>query len=710
MAAAPFPFVPFQDTPELAAVLSLTSARTFNFAWLRRECRRLNLLHLAPLSPPPVKPSGLDPKALVLSAPHAFQSGHRALGPKANVFNSDYFAYYHRLHCSHCTPCAPPLPPSRGLKRPPLSVSSACYAARLLRILRNGYLPATPASSRPVRLSPFRNASSSRAFPLTISSLIAAQITSGVLRPSSRTDLHFSPLGVVFKNSDRHLVRLRCAGLEISDDASLAEANHRLSLLGFPPIKARLVVDFTTSGVNPWIKLASGVPSFQAVSVHDALSIVSPNAVLTVHDLKEYFGQFNPALSFRRYTAIRWQGQSLVGDHILFGIAPFPCVGQTYAAEIHEICSFHDLQHRVNIDDHVLASPSSSQALLDEATFLRIMSHLGPPLSPAKRQQSTSVVYHGCLIDTVSMTVSFTEDKVFLSQHRLAILRAHLSDSSAPALSFDDLRSLCGSLSSQFSQFLLRGMMEARPFWLYLADYPLLSPTVHALLLTAVDYWSTIFASWVASTPDSRTFPILTSLSSIVCLQTDASGVDGYGLIFNSLSSPSPLLASLPHAGLRAASQSQGDELHPVCLFLEETSLSKVILLCITDSSASAAALNKGYSSNDESNSLLRRLFAAADAKHILLCALWTRRSTPNAVLADDLTHLCSIIRCPFVGSFDDYRIAKTTGRCPPLYAPSSDGSLCRTIPLFLPNSAAGAMAALRLFCHRIPLLLSSRS
>lgn len=148
-----------------------------------------------------------------------------------------------------------------------------------------------------------------------------------------------------------------------------------------------------------------------------------------------------------------------------------------------------------------------------------------------------------------------------------------------------------------------------------------------------------------------QTYPIvnpavlLNTPGTVLVIQSDASGTDGYGytsgyledttLTYQSMAwtdaDPCP---SSSHAGELKALQ------HAVHHALHTETEAPRLLIWVTDSMAASYSVNKGLARKDEGFAIVEDILATCDAVHTAIVAIWVPRE--DNTFADTLSHLAS--------------------------------------------------------------------
>jgi hypothetical protein len=132
---------------------------------------------------------------------------------------------------------------------------------------------------------------------------------------------------------------------------------------------------------------------------------------------------------------------------------------------------------------------------------------------------------------------------------------------------------------------------------------------------------------------------IISNPYSIYVCQSDASGTDGFGHIHGYLNTGTITYTSKQWTHIRdTQNNSHSDELYALLDFLESTTVSKCILVWITDSQSAAYSINKGSCESEIGFLNLRKILEICDTNKLSIIALWVPRE--SNLLADYLSHL----------------------------------------------------------------------
>ena len=141
-------------------------------------------------------------------------------------------------------------------------------------------------------------------------------------------------------------------------------------------------------------------------------------------------------------------------------------------------------------------------------------------------------------------------------------------------------------------------------------------------------------------------FPIL-SYSEITAnpamvqlVQSDASGIDGYGYFCSTLAAEQTTFVAKCFPADFIFKSSHGAELTALAAYMETEAKHSCITIWLTDCMSAVFSVNKGRCFEQSDLMILDRILSAADKKKNQLIALWVPRDTNT--LADYLSHLCN--------------------------------------------------------------------
>ena len=134
------------------------------------------------------------------------------------------------------------------------SLLPTCYMAQMVKFISHGWDPLIDTSARHSWLPFHRNLTSAAKFSGFVTDQMTKYESSLAVRPCAHPDptsnmVVWSSMGVVIRSSDLDRARV-ATGIRVTDQASLDAANTHLFILDVPPVKPRLIVDMSGSGVN----------------------------------------------------------------------------------------------------------------------------------------------------------------------------------------------------------------------------------------------------------------------------------------------------------------------------------------------------------------------------------------------------------------------------------------------------------------------------
>ena len=553
-----------------------------------------------------------------------FQSGSHPLPPSSLRLRPTAFARQHVAACVDCNPLG--------------FVSPHCYFATMLRCLTHGWLPTMDKGITPAYASKgnspkvaLYNDSVSTAFKEMLANKV-------VVKAPPDQPAVTSPLGVVVKNSDLYRAK-ELARVLITDQESLNRANKALLALFMKQVKIRVTMDTTQSGVNG----AMLVPPFRMSSPAEASMLVVKNGYLAKLDISSYYHMFLFALEARALFLFRLHGESWFFAAVFFGLSSAPYFISTWSAECQMYLNKKKTRCAHYMDDWFVADADAPKTERQLQTVATTLTDVGFVLQESKTERGQQLVYLGVLYDTITMSIRF--DALQCAAMRLELasslqrLEQHLSLSSAT------VAHICGKLA-WYSECIQRGRLYTRSWWnlLRLRGNPP-SNKLRDSLIQQTNWWMTLLASWSRNECTGNEFPIL-SYSELIAhpekgqlIQSDASGVDGFGFFHSDLSDATPLFVARNFPPSFVFTSSHGAELTALASFMENDARCNCLSIWISDCLSAVWSVNKGRCMEEGDLALLDRILSAADLKHNSLIALWVPRETNQ--LADYLSHLC---------------------------------------------------------------------
>lgn len=573
------------------------------------------------------KPSGLLVSEMFDSK--LFQSGSCRLHSTSHNFRVDRLCYYHCLAC----PCCKVLQ----------VLHPTCYFNAMLRCITHGWRPPFLTSIVP-QYSVQGNYSSISLYQTSVDLELQDMINRGVLIPHQPRDTTIlSPLGAVLKNSDRMRARTLVHTV-IHDQASLTIASDALLAIHQPKIKCRVTTDSTASGLNA----ACYAPSFQYPSLSDAIHIITPECFMAIGDITRFFHSFPLALDDRHLYAVAYGGKIWIYARCWFGFSACPYYCSTWSAEFRQMLAALGITTAHMMDDWIIVGKSLQEAIAIMLRLTQFFEDIGLEMAFEKYKYGQILVYLGVLIDTVKMTIRFesVQAQGMRSQLNTYLNQIMVGDH----LDHTTIRHVCGKLN-WYSEVVQSGRIHIRSWWRYERHGKQLSKPSLLLLIEDTRWWISLLESWEINKDDElSTYPILSATilqndpTSVYCIQSDASGPDGFGYFFSHIKDHDPIYISHiwdpPLVGSEQYN-SHAFELKALCHYLtKECNISSKILVWISDSESAVYSVNKGVCKDPIGFNILKQILHQCDILKISLMAVWTPREENQ--IADYLSHLAN--------------------------------------------------------------------
>lgn len=574
------------------------------------------------------KPSGLNVEEMFNAT--LFQSGTHALHPSSYNLKVDRLTHYHILSCPRCSTIG--------------SLMPQCYFNSMLKCITHGWRPPFMTHKIIPKYNVQGNYSSISLYSESVDKEFQDMLHHGVLiRHQSRPSTISSPLGAIIKNSDK-MRAATLVNITIKDQASLSAASTALLAIDQPKVKCRITTDSTASGLNH----ACYSPSFQYPGLADAVFLIKRDCYMAIGDLSRYFHSFPLALDDRHLYGITYGGSSYVYVRCWFGLSSCPYYCSTWSAEFRRMAHALGILTGHMMDDWILSATSLQQAIATMLRLTNMFEDIGLVMAVEKFRYGQLLVYLGVLIDTTTMTIRFdpTQAKgmrIQLSQYLAQIIIGKHLDHTT-------IRHVCGKLN-WYSEVVQSGRIHLKSWWLYERYGKLLSKSSLMRLVQDTQWWLSLLSSWEHNLDNSlSTYPILSAEvlhlnpSLVYCIQSDASGPDGFGYYHSKLDEKDPTYFSK-----RWEPPLQDDERHNSHAFemlalehflCHDCIISRCILIWISDSESAVYSINKGSCKNDLSFITLESILRQCDLLKISLIAIWIPRD--QNTLADYLSHLAT--------------------------------------------------------------------
>ena len=586
---------------------------------------------------PVSKPDSLDLIGMVSANPDMFICGPEVL-PKGRL-DADGLQRQHDTYCPRCRLHGP---------------QELCPFDKLKRCISHGWLPPLPNVDAAHLTSHDSNHASCAAFDEQIDKIVQGYVADGIYHEMTEGEVVamcgrspvVSPLGALVKNSDLRLAK-RFAGVDITDSESLRRANEALAAQGLNPIKVRPITDMKASGAND----AAESPPFVAPSLSTALASVRPGDYLGIDDIKDYFPGFPLAKQCRYLFCVKWRGRLYVSSRLNFGfrLSPYFCL--TFSALLREWVVTAVGDAFVMTDDWLLRAGTLPELNAKLDTLEQLGGECGFHFSPHKRKTGQRVLYLGTIIDTVTMTLAIDATQALIMREELQDAASNLK-AGRLAQPQHQLAKTGGRLN-WYASILQSGRLHNRTWFLYMTHGNTLSPAMRTHLLNDLEWWCAVLESWSRGESASREYPIwstaslLADPSNIYVVQSDASGVDGFGYFHGTVSDSDPQYVSCAWTTEELASSHQFELLALRKFLMECHQRRTFLLLWVTDSESATWSINKGRCREEAGLTVLRDIYTCADDRRIEIVALWVPREANSR--ADFLSHYASLLNRPEV-------------------------------------------------------------
>lgn len=554
-----------------------------------------------------------------------FQPGSWTLNPTTYPLRVDKMAYYHTLSCVECTQYG--------------GVAPHCYFSTMLRCVTHGWHPPCDYASITPKYRTRGNYPTVALFDGSARKEFEDMRANGVLIPTTRPRL-VNPMGIVLKNSDKMRARV-LVQVNVVDQESLTRASERLVAAGHPKIKCRVTTDLSATGVNR----ASYAPPFRYPSLGDALRVIKRGGFIASGDVSRYFHTFPLAIDGRSHWCVEYGGEFWAYARCCFGHSACPYYASTWSAEFAQWARHLTLDPAWMVDDWFLCeeSEASARAAMDKLCAMFIA--CGFAMSQEKFQYGQQIVFIGVLIDTVTMTMRF--DATQARGMRLQLESYMDTLHRGRALDHTTVRHVCGKLN-WYAEIVQSGRMHIKPWWDYERHGQDSYRATVLKLVQDTQWWIELLRSWEDHTSSQLEYKILSAQAiqedgrSIMVVQSDASGVDGFGYYYGYLSDTDLKFTSKQWDEAPQVS-SHAFELAALEYFLlQDCTARDCVLVWITDNEGAVWSVNKGSCRGAASRDSLVNILRVCDQRRLQIVAMWVPRERNE--LADYLSHLAAFV------------------------------------------------------------------
>ncbi len=254
------------------------------------------------------------------------------------------------------------------------------------------------------------------------------------------------------------------------------------------------------------------------------------------------------------------------------------------------------------------------------------------------------MVFLGILIDTTTMTCRIDKTQAAGFKQQLLVYVACIEKDENVDL--QTVRHVAGKLS-WYCEVLQSGRMHINQWWRYAGA---LEGWYHdfdkPLLLAETAWWIGILEQWEldeSSVQASVIFngaEILANPDCVDIVQSDASGIHGYGFIHASLADDNYYYFA--KNWVVNPEHSHTGELLALLAYFERDLRPRTLVMWITDSQSGAWTVNKGNCDDPLARPILGRILELCDLHMCQLFAVWVPRELNT--LPDHLTHLCELM------------------------------------------------------------------
>jgi hypothetical protein len=583
------------------------------------------------------KPSGLYVREMFRS--DMFQSGPDllpSLGPGSHALNVNNMDIQHVQACAECQ--------SHG------RVLDSCYFSQMRRCISHGWLPTIDIGSITPKYNVTGNYKTVDLYGGAVEKEFEKMKNHGVVweAPDGMQGI-ISPMGAVIKNSDKSRATV-LTGIEIVGQHSLSQANEKLESMGQPAIKARMTNDVSASGINR----AALVPPFRYPGVADGLRIIRRNDFVGKADISRYFHGFPLAIMVWWIFLIMFKGNIWMLTRCMFGFAPCPYYCSTWSAEFRAWITADGIPCSHMMDDWLTSSGSKEETERNLCRIKQKIESTGFGFGVEKEDIGQVVVFLGILINTLTMRLSF--DRTQAKAVKIQLGRCLEAFRDGRQIDSTSVRSIAGKLG-WYSEVLQSGRMRVKAWWAYFRFRKKLNQRLRERLIADTEWWISVVGKWEEGSEAGMEYPILSAdellrdPESIIIVQSDCSGEDGFGYLEGYLHDTNPKFVAKAwsregHVDSTEAwkndpllfTHSHDSEMKGLLDYLKETEEREKMVVWVSDALSAVWSVNKGRCQAELGWITLASILEICDEKKLLLIALWVPREQNQ--VADYLSHL----------------------------------------------------------------------
>ena len=330
-----------------------------------------------------------------------------------------------------------------------------------------------------------------------------------------------------------------------------------------------------------------------------------------------------------------------------FKLCPYFC--SAWASEILKWLHFMFMT-----DDWLTSGAQLSKARVNADKVKEKITCTGLSMNDKKYEEGTEVIcretgctgsvllFLGLYINTLRMVLSIdplaAKTNCMLFEKYLTIIEMNAT------LDVTDARSLAGK-ATWMCEVLQNGKGHSQSFHDYSRHLSKSTTGLRTKVANDLRWWIGKLRIWSEGDLSQCEYPILSSseiltdLTKLYVLQSDASGPDGIGYIHGAVDCDDPEYVSKVW-GEYVFEDSHDGELQALLDFVSETAKRNFILVWVTDSQSGFWSVNRGRCHEEKGRETLNNILELADNKRIWLVALWLPRELN--LLPDYLSHLSS--------------------------------------------------------------------
>ena len=413
------------------------------------------------------------------------------------------------------------------------SIQESCYFAQLRKCITHGWNPPIDTdNSINQKYRTDRNYPACSLYPVNLDKEIKTLFDFGVLCQVPKEELLsgpsiISPLGMKIKTSDLNRARV-LVGIDVKNQDQMLEANRKLSEQQQPPIKPRIITDFTASGGND----ACYTPCFFYPGIKDAIHMIEHNDYLCKGDASKYYLNFPLAEVCRWIFRIQILAAILEYLRVFFGLSCAPFYASTWSAEFRSWIVKMGIPCIVMMDDWLTKGKTS---LIANTRMDRIESTLlacGLSMDASKRDCSQIIVYLGIELNTISMTMKI--DKIQCHNVKSEMESCLKKLINHQYISAIQICHISGTLNWYNSEIIQSGRIHSRYWWNYMRTGNHLTAYKRHKLIIDTKWWIELLSIWSNNLYSGNKYKMFTASEiqnpqQIYVLQSDSSGTDGFG-------------------------------------------------------------------------------------------------------------------------------------------------------------------------------------